>query len=136
MSLSSLLLGGGSSGKSKQKSSQIIDTDLDALFRSNVRCAHEPIASDAAYRDPPEHNRPTDDDSDTSDGDNDASHLTHESVAKTPKKIKAVSTKSKFVPPDETTEQRDARTIFIGNLPVEVAQKRVRLLSLFDNCRY
>ena len=132
MSLSSLLLGGGNSSKSKKKSSQVIDTDLDALFRFNV--AHEPIASHAAY--PPEHNRPTDDDSDTSDGDNDASHLTHESVAKTPKKIKAVSTKSKFVPPDETAEQRDARTIFVGNLPVEIAQKRVRLLSLFDNCRY
>ena len=134
MSLSSLLLGGGNSSKSKKKSSQVIDTDLDALFRSDV--AHEPITSHAAYRDPPEHNRPTDDDSDASNGDNDASHLTHESVAKTPKKIKAVSTKSKFVPPDETAEQRDARTIFVGNLPVEVAQKRVRLLSLFDNCRY
>ena len=90
----------------------------------------EPAASDAACHDPPKHNRPA---GNNSDGDNDPSHLVHESIPKTPRKIKAVS---KFVPPDETDEQRDARTIFVGNLPAEVAQKQVRLLLLFDNYRH
>ncbi|KAH9841472.1 uncharacterized protein C8Q71DRAFT_701010, partial [Rhodofomes roseus] len=30
----------------------------------------------------------------------------------------------KFVPPDETPERRNARTVFVGNVPVEVAKSR------------
>lgn len=41
---------------------------------------------------------------------------------------KAKSTSTKFVPEDETSEQRDARTIFVGNVAVEVAKSRVRPL--------
>ncbi|KAH7885522.1 hypothetical protein F5I97DRAFT_1937698 [Phlebopus sp. FC_14] len=40
------------------------------------------------------------------------------------KRISERSRKEKHAPPDETREQRDARTIFIGNLSPEIAQKR------------
>ena len=33
--------------------------------------------------------------------------------------------KEKYAPPDESEEQRNLRTIFVGNLSSEVAQKRV-----------
>jgi nucleolar protein 12 len=60
--------------------------------------------------------------------------LVHESLQKG-KKSSRSGPKTKFVPSDETPERRDQRTIFIGNLSVEVAQKRVRcrilLCSLF-----
>ena len=36
--------------------------------------------------------------------------------------------KMKYVPEGETKEQRDARTIFIGNLPVKVVHSKVSLL--------
>jgi nucleolar protein 12 len=54
----------------------------------------------------------------------------HESLAKSSKgQKKAKTIKVKVAPHDETAEQRNARTIFIGNLSVEVAQKKVRLDS-------
>ena len=34
-------------------------------------------------------------------------------------------TKTKYVPPEETKEQRDERTIFVGNLPPEMAKSKV-----------
>ena len=49
----------------------------------------------------------------------------HESVKKSKKKgIK----KTKYTPEGETKEQGDARTIFIGNLPVAVVKSKVRKL--------
>jgi nucleolar protein 12 len=48
----------------------------------------------------------------------------HESLQKDKKHNRAAA-KTKFVPADETAERRDQRTIFVGNLSVEVAQKRV-----------
>jgi nucleolar protein 12 len=38
--------------------------------------------------------------------------------------------KSKHVPEDETADQRDRRTVFVGNLSVEVVKKRVRAIIL------
>ncbi|KIY64162.1 hypothetical protein CYLTODRAFT_381221 [Cylindrobasidium torrendii FP15055 ss-10] len=56
-----------------------------------------------------------------SDEEGDPSTLVHESVTQ---KSNAPKAKKKTAPPEETTEQRDLRTLFIGNLPVEVAQKK------------
>lgn len=53
----------------------------------------------------------------------------HESLNKSNKRASRSGPKSKFVPADETPERRDQRTIFVGNLPVDVAQKRVRISS-------
>jgi nucleolar protein 12 len=54
------------------------------------------------------------------------STLIHESLlsggAKSSKRVSA--RKVKFAPPDESEEQRNLRTIFVGNLSSEVAQKR------------
>jgi nucleolar protein 12 len=62
----------------------------------------------------------------------DPSQLVHESMSKPAGKGKSsrLAAKSKHIPEDETPDQRDARTIFIGNLSVEVAQKKVRLPSV------
>ena len=58
----------------------------------------------------------------------DPSKLVHESVA-SGSKSKTGSGKTKYVPPEETQEQRDARTVFVGNVPVEVVKSRVRLFA-------
>ncbi|KIJ64663.1 hypothetical protein HYDPIDRAFT_90009, partial [Hydnomerulius pinastri MD-312] len=53
--------------------------------------------------------------------------LVHETLRKdgaSSKKRKTGGRKEKYVPTDETEEKRNARTIFIGNLSPEVAQKR------------
>lgn len=62
--------------------------------------------------------------SDSDGGDSDGpSNLVHETLrANEPK---AGGKRQKCVPSDETQAQKDARTIFIGNLPPEVAQTRV-----------
>ncbi|KAF8886203.1 hypothetical protein BD779DRAFT_1531477 [Infundibulicybe gibba] len=64
------------------------------------------------------------------DSDNDGPTLpyVHESVQK--KRRKSSQPKSKYVPADETSDLRDQRTIFIGNLSVEVARKRPLLKQL------
>jgi len=67
--------------------------------------------------------------SDSSDSDDSADggkhrQLVHESL-QTSKRGSHLRPKAKFVPADETPELRDSRTIFVGNLSVEVAQKRV-----------
>ena len=65
-----------------------------------------------------------DDDDDEGGDDSDTLRLVHESLMEK-SKSKHKSKKQKYVPPDETPAQRDQRTIFIGNLSLEVAQKRV-----------
>ena len=64
------------------------------------------------------------DDSD-SDKEGNPSRLVHESVA-VGDKSKTVSGKVKYAPQEETPEQRDARTVFVGNVPVEVVKSKVR----------
>ena len=64
------------------------------------------------------------------DDDADAPPPTHESLLPSAKRVRVKSTKkkTKVVPEDETPAQRDARTLFVGGLPVEVAEKKVRAL--------
>jgi nucleolar protein 12 len=56
----------------------------------------------------------------------------HESVAKEKRKRdrKSGARKEKYVPADETPAMRNARTIFIGNVPAEATKSRVRHSSL------
>ncbi|KAJ7133705.1 hypothetical protein C8R43DRAFT_1073140 [Mycena crocata] len=58
-----------------------------------------------------------------SDPDPDAPPPVHESLTKRVRTKPAK--KSKIVPEGETSAQRDARTLFIGGLPIEVMQKKV-----------
>ena len=53
--------------------------------------------------------------------------LVHESLMKHTKK----QTKKKHVRDDETREMRDRRTIFVGNLPLEILSKKVRIFFFF-----
>ncbi|KAG5638850.1 hypothetical protein H0H81_009401 [Sphagnurus paluster] len=64
------------------------------------------------------------------DSEGDPDDLVHESVKKNRKKAARAGPKAKFVPADETPDQRDQRTIFVGNLSVDVAQKRPLLKRL------
>ena len=63
-----------------------------------------------------------------SDGEGDPSKLVHESLQKGAQtKGQSRHGKQKFVPSKETPEQRDARTVFVGNVAVEVTKSRVRV---------
>ncbi|KZT11964.1 uncharacterized protein LAESUDRAFT_719910 [Laetiporus sulphureus 93-53] len=66
----------------------------------------------------------------SSDGDSDdeghSSELVHESLAKgsRTRSLNGRRAKTKYVPLEETSEQRNARTIFVGNVPVDVVKSR------------
>ena len=71
---------------------------------------------------------------DTSDSEEDASQLVHETMVKNVQRDKTRSRHVQHhIPADETKEQRDARTIFLGNVPMEMAKSKVRPLS-FSPC--
>ncbi|KAF4617160.1 hypothetical protein D9613_005949 [Agrocybe pediades] len=61
---------------------------------------------------------------DSEDEEVDPSTLVHESLQKSARKNNSRTPKAKVVPADETPEQRDQRTIFVGNVPLEVASKK------------
>lgn len=61
------------------------------------------------------------------ESDPDAPLPEHESHKKSNRR-KGGTKKAKFVPDGETREQRDARSIFIGNLPVAVVKSKVHFL--------
>ena len=68
----------------------------------------------------------TQEDSEPSDSDEDRPLPVHESLGKSKHNKKKESTKKKkYVPDDETREERDARSIFVGNLPVQIVKDRV-----------
>lgn len=101
-------------GKGKAKESDA-DSD-DEKDEENLEAAYlknQAVAKPHADKDDPE-----------SDGEEneDTTDLVHESVKKSSKKR---APKVKHVPQEETSELRDRRTIFVGNLPLEVASKKV-----------
>jgi nucleolar protein 12 len=69
---------------------------------------------------------------DTSDSEGDASQLTHETVVKMAQRDRTRPRHVHFVPPDETKGQRDARTVFLGNVSMEVAKSKVCPSSLLS----
>ncbi|TFK52651.1 hypothetical protein OE88DRAFT_1658029 [Heliocybe sulcata] len=67
---------------------------------------------------------PNSDDSDN-DSPSDPSRLVHESIeGAKDRKSNNRRKKSRYVPEDETAEVKDRRTVFIGNVPVDVAKNR------------
>ncbi|KAH9080270.1 hypothetical protein EDB83DRAFT_2670587 [Lactarius deliciosus] len=90
----------------------------EAYERRNRHLAKEGVPSTSKNKEGPE---------DTSDSEVDASQLVHETVAKGDRHAKTRPTRRRIhhdSPPNETKEQRDARTIFIGNVPVDVAKSK------------
>lgn len=55
----------------------------------------------------------------------DSSELVHESLSKEKGGKGVGKGKARFVPSEETPELRRARTIFVGNVPVEVVKSKV-----------
>ncbi|KAG2049085.1 hypothetical protein BDR06DRAFT_984558 [Suillus hirtellus] len=178
MSLSSFLLGGKTTSNQK-----VIDTELDALFHTQVQDAaasndkkrksegeqrhglkkHKSIRKESQQHESPppkrvklrenkkekidkrrleaeeklqatlavesssaEHRGAEPADNSDSEEESGPSTLVHESLLSDgAKSSRRTSTrKEKFAPPDESEEQRNLRTIFVGNLSSEVAQKR------------
>ena len=76
----------------------------------------------------------------SSDSEADASQLVHETVTKADRHGKPRPARKRIHherPPDETKEQRDACTIFIGNVPIGVAKNKVcQSFSLFLTLAY
>ena len=107
-------------GQGNEQSEQDEDDDLleDSYFPEKL----------ASNRKDPELNNSLD-----SDPEEDHSKLVHESLSSSTAKSRGRSSraKPKYSPVEETPEQRDSRTIFIGNLPLEVARKKVRSTSRF-----
>ena len=66
---------------------------------------------------------PPPDASEDSDEEGDPSKLVHETLLQGNSSKSA--SKKKYVPAEETAEQRNARTIFIGNVPIEAVTSRV-----------
>ncbi|KAK6907345.1 hypothetical protein I203_101338 [Kwoniella mangroviensis CBS 8507] len=65
------------------------------------------------------------------DSDVENEHMVHESVkAKAEKKAKKGKTLGKYVPIGETQADKDRRTVFVGNLPLECAQSKSALHQL------
>jgi len=51
--------------------------------------------------------------------------LVHEAMASTSSRKRKQATKlPKYTPADETSQDRDKRSIFVGNLPIEVAKSK------------
>lgn len=70
-------------------------------------------------------------DEESEEDDDEDEELVHESVkAAKDKKQRDRGRAAKYVPPNETSADRDRRTIFVGNLPVDVAKVKVRLSPL------
>ncbi|KAI0720590.1 hypothetical protein C8T65DRAFT_567599, partial [Cerioporus squamosus] len=59
-----------------------------------------------------------------SDEEGDPSKLVHESLLKGSAKTQPRPGKAKYVPSEESPAQRDARTVFVGNVAVEVTKSR------------
>ncbi|KAL7422726.1 Nucleolar protein 12 [Cryptotrichosporon argae] len=62
--------------------------------------------------------------SDGSDSEGDAGELVHESVKAARARRERRGRAQKYVPAGETAVERDRRTVFVGNLPVEVAKSK------------
>jgi nucleolar protein 12 len=59
--------------------------------------------------------------------------LVHETTDTTSKRKRKLATKlPKYTPADETSQDRDRRSIFVGNLPIEVTKSKVSHHLLLD----
>lgn len=106
------------SGKGKAKETEA-DSDSDG-DDEKLEAAYLKSQSAAAAK---TDDKSSDSDTEDEDEDVDPTTLVHESVKKSSKKARGP--KVKHVPSEETPELRDQRTVFVGNLPLEVASKKV-----------
>jgi nucleolar protein 12 len=111
--------------KSKKASSSqhtLLPSATDDEAEDATLTATEPSTSSSKKNVPtPQPEAASDGDDDDEEGD--PSTLVHESLSGKPLPS---NSRKKYVPEGETPAQRDERTIFIGNIPLEVAKNRVR----------
>ena len=84
------------------------------------------MASLSVYEGEQEEGRRDEDVGESSDDEHTTTPLVHETITNDGIKSSAATrSRSVYVPSDETKEQREARTVFIGNVPREVAKSKV-----------
>lgn len=98
------------------------DAGLEEAYERKVSKGRRPTAGSSRSKDQPNH---------TSDSEGDPSQLAHETATKKDRRNKTRPRHVHHVPHDETKEQRDARTIFLGNVPMEVIKGKVYPSTLF-----
>ncbi|KAI0087888.1 hypothetical protein BDY19DRAFT_994771 [Irpex rosettiformis] len=106
----------------KKAASPVSDSENEKAAETNDENSSEDEEAIAGPSSLPTTRTLPSDDSEDSDEEGDPSKLVHETLLKG-NKGKSVS-KKKYVPEEETSEQRDARTIFVGNVPIETATSR------------
>jgi nucleolar protein 12 len=74
------------------------------------------------------HSPENDSDTDDEDGEASLSNITHESLKPAASKPKPSS--SRYVPPNETSSDRNRRTIFLGNLPISLTKTKTQQSQL------
>ncbi|KAG2147397.1 uncharacterized protein EDB93DRAFT_1085496 [Suillus bovinus] len=100
----------------KNKKEKVDNRDVEAEEKLNTISALESSSAEHRGAEP----------ADNSDSEEESgpSTLVHESLLGAKSNQRASARKEKFAPSDESEEQRNLRTIFVGNLLSEVAQKR------------
>ncbi|KAF9013161.1 hypothetical protein BDQ17DRAFT_1404729 [Cyathus striatus] len=113
--------------KSKGKSKQVEEDSEDDINSDLENAYHQAQEKSTTVKDADKPEEDAESDAESND-EVDLTNLVHESLAG--KEKKSSKPKIRFIPVDETQEQKDRRTIFVGNLPLEVAQKRPLLKQL------
>jgi hypothetical protein len=91
--------------------------------KSKTKTKQEPTTNEHPQATPTTHEKAADESDEDSDGD--PSQIVHESLLRGSQKSKS----TKYRPEGETDEQRNARTLFVGNVPAAAVKEKVRLLS-------
>ena len=84
------------------------------------------VASSSVYKGKQEEGQQDEDAGESSDDEHTTAPLVHETITNngTTSSV-ATRSRSAYIPSGETKEQRERRTVFIGNIPIEVAKSRV-----------
>jgi nucleolar protein 12 len=119
------------SAKLDHESSEDNDSNLEQRYlseKAKISNSHTAHTSPSANRTGANDDRSTS--VTDSEGDDELeSSLAHESTVTAKQKKSKGPRKELYVPEGETSTQRDARTIFIGNVPAEIVKNRVCIIS-------
>ena len=115
--------------KTKSKTKDALEESDEEEVDCGLEEAYERKNRHPGKQDAPSTSKNKEGSESTSESEVDASQLVHETVKRQDQLGKTRPTRRRIMhhdcPPNETKEQRDARTIFIGNVPVDVAKSKV-----------
>ena len=113
----------------KQKAKKTAESSSESEEDEDAKLAERMHKKSKKSQSAQDAKKDSDDGSEDSDDEGDPSNLVHESLLKGEKtKGQSRHGKAKFAPSEETPEQRDARTIFVGNVAIEVTKSRVSVM--------